>query len=301
MTAMRDRDWDILIRRLQEGKCTPFFGAGAGYGTLPLGPELAKELAEAFEYPLKDAHDLTRVTQYMAVLAREGMFPKDEVARRLSQRGYPDFNQDGEPHRIFAEFPLPIYITTNYDDFLMEALRRKGKLPRRETCAWNDTVRRRQPSIFAPGSDFQPHHRTPVVFHLHGSLDLKESMVLTEEDYFDFLLGLSEDFPSTVPAVIQEAIAEATLIFIGYGLHDWNFRVIHRGLMKKVVRGNRRVSVTVQLPVRSSGEAAQNRDDAVETYMEEYFKAIDVAVYWGTPHEFAEELHRRWKEHVNGH
>lgn len=300
MAAMRDSDWDTILGRLKEGRCTPFFGAGAGYGTLPLGKDLAKELAAVCGYPLKDPHNLTRVTQFMAVQRRDGMFPKDEVVKRLSQRGYPDFDQDGEPHRIFAEFPLPIYITTNYDDFLMEALRRKGKEPRRETCAWNHAVRRRQRSIFTPESDFEPHERTPVVFHLHGSLELRDSMVLTEDDYFDFLVGLSEDFPGTVPSAIQEAIAETSLIFVGYGLHDWNFRVIHRGLMKRVVRGSRRISVTAQLPQLRNGDGAKNRDEAVEAYMERYFEEMDVAVYWGTAREFARELYRRWQGRDNG-
>jgi len=293
VATIRERDWEILLRRLHEGKCTPFFGAGASHGTLPRAPELARQLATEYSYPLEDAEDLIRVTQFLAVSYREGMFPKDEVAKRLSQLGYPDFSRDGEPHKVFAEFPLPVYITTNYDDFLMEALRRRGKAPRRETCAWNDTVRRKHPSIFAQGAGFEPQPKTPVVFHLHGCLDLKESMVLTEEDYFDFLLGLSEDFHAVVPAAIQEAIAEASLIFIGYGLHDWPFRVIHRGLMKKVVQGNRRVSVTVQVLPGGGSEAGQD-------YMERYFETMNVAVYWGTAHQFAEELYGRWKAYTDG-
>src|SRR5215472_16062174 len=123
-------EWEAGLWR-RYGSRTGRFGAGASHGTLPIAAELARQLADEYHYPLEDAEDLIRVTQFLAVSYREGMFPKDEVARRLSQRGYPDFNRDGEPHRVFAEFPLPIYITTNYDDFLMEALRRKGKAHRR--------------------------------------------------------------------------------------------------------------------------------------------------------------------------
>src|SRR2546422_10730743 len=105
---MRDSDWDTILGRLKEGRCTPFFGAGAGAGTLPLGEELARELAAVSSYPLKDPHDLTRVTQFMAVERRGGMFPKDEGAKRLGGRGHPDFDPEGGPRRMFAGVPLRI-------------------------------------------------------------------------------------------------------------------------------------------------------------------------------------------------
>ena len=33
----------------------------------------------------------------------------------------------------------------------------------------------------------------PVVFHLHGHLGLAESLVLTEDDYLDFLVSISRN------------------------------------------------------------------------------------------------------------
>ena len=38
---LQDRDWTLLLRRIKDGKCTPFLGAGACYGALPLGSTLA--------------------------------------------------------------------------------------------------------------------------------------------------------------------------------------------------------------------------------------------------------------------
>ena len=34
--TLEDKDWDLLLRRIKAGKCTPFLGAGAAYGVLPL-------------------------------------------------------------------------------------------------------------------------------------------------------------------------------------------------------------------------------------------------------------------------
>ena len=34
----------------------------------------------------------------------------------------PDFRAPSEPHAVLADLPLPIYMTTNYDDFMVKAL-----------------------------------------------------------------------------------------------------------------------------------------------------------------------------------
>jgi len=47
-TRLGDRDWEILLRRIQNGKCTPFLGAGVNHGVLPLGSEIAQRWAEDF-------------------------------------------------------------------------------------------------------------------------------------------------------------------------------------------------------------------------------------------------------------
>ena len=40
-STLTDKDWEILLRRIPLGKCVPFLGAGACYGALPLGAEIA--------------------------------------------------------------------------------------------------------------------------------------------------------------------------------------------------------------------------------------------------------------------
>ena len=47
-SKLEEKDWDTLIKRIYIGKCTPFFGAGACKGTLPLGPEIAKKWTKEY-------------------------------------------------------------------------------------------------------------------------------------------------------------------------------------------------------------------------------------------------------------
>ena len=244
-TLLGDRDWEILLRRIQDGKCTPFLGAGVNDGVLPLGSDIAQQWAEQFQYPLEDRYDLARVAQFLAVLHRDPMLPKRNFSRASKASALRILRPPDEPHSILAELPLPIYMTTNYDDFMFKALMSRGKDPRRELCRWNGLLKK-PPSVFDVGTGFRPTSANPVVFHLYGHNEVPESLVLTEDDYLDFLVNISRQ-QDLLPPRIQEALTGASLLFIGYRLADWDFRVLFRGLVTSKEGSLRRISVAVQL------------------------------------------------------
>lgn len=281
---MRESDWKLLLTRADDGLCTPFLGAGAVAHALPLGADIAARWAKAHGYPLEDGHDLARVAQFVAVHQDDAMYPKELLGDELRTLALPDFTAPGEPHMILARMPLPVFITTNYDDSMYQALVAAGKDPRREVCRWN-----RSPALAAEPSPladplYTPTPADPLVFHLHGRLGLPESLVLTEDDYLDFLVAISRD-AALLPHQIHRALAGTSLLFIGYRLADWDFRVIHRGLVAATEASLRRLSVTVQL-------AAENE---ARDYLDRYFGALKLRVYWGTAAAFALELDERWK------
>src|SRR5262245_3888096 len=113
--ALTDDDWDILLNRIHNGKCTPFIGAGACYGSLPLAHDIANSWIREENHPLKGETDLARIAQYVAIQRQDAMFPKDDLLRTWFTRiAYPDFFAPDEPHGVLADLPLPIYMTTNY-------------------------------------------------------------------------------------------------------------------------------------------------------------------------------------------
>lgn len=286
--TLEDKDWHLLLRRIEGGKCTPFLGAGACYPTLPLGSEIARRWAEQYQYPLADTGNLARVAQFLAV-KYDPMYPKEEILKQFFRDvDPPDFREADEPHGVLADLPLPVYLTTNYDDFLVRALKDRGKAPRRELCCWNKYVKGQQ-SVSEIETDFEPSEDNPLVFHLHGHDEVSESLVLAEGDYLDFLVNVSRD-ATMLPPRIQRALAGASPLFIGYALEDWSFRVLYQGLINATDPSLRRISVTVQLPLPQEQQK----------YLDDYFHSKDVSVYWGTAREFAAELGRRWKEFSNG-
>lgn len=298
-SVLSDSDWTSLLERIKAGRCTPFLGAGACYDVLPLGSDIARILAEEYDYPLSDTFELPRVTQYLAVKLGDPMRPKEIVMDRwfkdLNLR-LPNFDDPDEPHSFLASLPLPVYITTNYDPFMIEALRKHHKEPKRVVCAWNSALRNSGRTRVRK-KRLKPTVPNPWVYHLHGSDNQYESLVLTEDDYLDFLVNISQD-TEVVPLYIRRSLATSSLIFLGYRLGDWDFRVLYRGLLRLTDPTLRRFSVTVQL----LPDVMETKRSEAQNYLEKYFDSPEmrIKVYWGTAREFIEELRRRWELHVNG-
>ena len=303
---LKESDWENLLQRIKEKTCTPFIGAGACAGTLPLGSEISQEWADKYNYPLIDKRDLARVSQFLAV-DQDPIFPKELIRRKFSKIAPPDFTMQDEPHSLLADLNLPIYITTNYDSFMFLALQNRkqhDRDPRRELCKWNPLVDLNTPSVFGTDenrTDYVPSSANPLVYHLHGHYDTPQSMVLTEDDYLNFMVNFSSD-QNFLPAPIRGALAGTSLLFIGYSLNDWNFRVLFRGLIGSQAAGLGYTSVAVQLAPSAADDSEKGKLDA-QNYLDTYFEKIQqvkVRVYWGDIKEFTTELRQRWEDFSNG-
>jgi hypothetical protein len=189
MEELNEATWKLLLRRMRDGDCTPFLGAGASSGSIPVASQMAREWAAEQGYPLADCSDLAKVAQYMAVM-EDNLAPKELVRNQFESVKPPDFLDPLEPHRVLADLPIPVYITTNYDEFMIDALRASRRDPVQELCRWNGYMRSFHPSAFETRRDYRPSVATPLVFHLHGSFKVPESIVLTEDDYLDFLISI---------------------------------------------------------------------------------------------------------------
>jgi len=293
--TLEDNEWKLLLERISMKKCTPFIGAGACHGTLEMGGEIAEKWAKKYNYPLKDRRDLARVAQFLAV-DKDDMFPKDKIQQQFEGVAPPDFSKPNEPHALLADLKLPIYITTNYDSFMSQALRSREANPQRELCRWNKYVEVNSESVLK-SSDYKPSAASPLVYHLHGHHEMSQSMVLTEDDYLAFLAELSKN-QSLLPPPILKALTGTSLLFIGYSLNDWNFRVLFRGLIESLGASLEYTSVAVQL----TPDTAENLEDGQEKaqqYLDKYFakiQKIKVKVFWGDIKDFTAELRKQWEE-----
>jgi hypothetical protein len=291
--ALTDKEWSLLLSRISKQRCTPFLGAEATGGLMPTRSEIARRWAEEVSFPLDDPLDLAKVSQFIATTV-DGAAPREKVLEELKKVGLPNFEARDEPHRILAELPLEVYVTTDYHDFMVRALKSRNRAPRQELCRWNETIRDEK-SVFDEG--FQPSVANPVVFHLYGHAGISESLVLTEDNYLDFLVDISKE-EKRIPARIQQAFSRASLMFLGYRLNDLEFRVLLRTLATvKRAPEYRHVAVqVVHVGTQAESEEQLARLAKIQEYFSDYCEPFSIKTYWGTTHDFLVELKQRWDQ-----
>lgn len=285
-----DLEWEQLKSQLQNGECTPFIGAGACGSRLPVGKHLSLELARALRYPFTDPDELMRVSQFGAWRHFGPLAFKRRVAKFLNDALQPS-SSGVDVHRILAGFPLPIYITTNYDNLMVEALRAAGKNPIHRHYPWytdNNGNRRKSRAERIP----TPTAEEPLVYHLHGTGDDCESMVISEADYHTYLANLTLESAGenwSIPAPVIGALARRSLLFVGYSLQDWTFRVLFHGLLNPMAAVLQPGNVSVQLEPELVDTEERTLTDAKD-YLRKYYDQLNVSVFWGGSDAFFQKL-----------
>ena len=146
------------------------------------------------------------------------------------------------------------------------------------------------PSVFSKESGYIPDEKNPLVYHLHGLETYPNSLVLTENDYLDFLVQIAKDKNSLIPDPVKTALTMSSLLLLGYELQDWDFRVLYKGLITSRMRQRGGVNICIQL------KPTQGQVDQAQDFLQEYFKQAKFSIYWGNPQEFAQELWQAWPD-----
>jgi hypothetical protein len=311
--------WPALIRSIKRGQCTPLIGTHLSEALLGSSYEIARSWAETYHFPMAphEREDLPQVAQYLSV-NQDPVFPREELVEYM--RGeilhrYADllppelqnaplnelFKSLGEkrraenpadPYRVLAELPFAIYLTTNASNLLAEALRAAGKEPQVELCRWNEEVEQLD-SIYDDEPDYQPTPERPLVYHLFGIFDELESLVLTEDDYFDYLIGVSSN-KELIPIAVRQALANSALLFLGFRLDDWNFRVLFRSIMSQEGRSLRKKYAHIAGQILPE-EGRLLEPERARRYLESYFQDSDISIFWGSAEDFTKELLAQWQ------
>jgi hypothetical protein len=266
----REPPYGVIAKALKRGQVVPFLGAGVNIGVpqspvpdngpvgarLPSGADLSLSLASLASFPEdgeNERRDLSKVASY---------FVETSGRRNLLRELHEIFNQDYTPckiHEYLAEIERPMLIvTTNYDDLTERAFKAAGRpydlvvhpTDRSDLKAsvlwWK--YGDKEPIAEAPNSlpMTERLRTTTVIYKMHGSvvrpwyrgaetLDDDEdhpyrndSYVITEEDYINFIHRMTEKV--AVPMQFMTYFSTRQFLFLGYGLRDWNLRVVLKNL-----------------------------------------------------------------------
>jgi len=299
--------------------------------------QLTKQWAAKIGYPMSDSYNLARVAQYRQV---ESGFPerarieyirflierllkaneedeeyKDIVTRFkkhpqtllfsdvVRQLDYPRFPEGGEdPLRLLAKLPLRIYVTTSYSNFLERALMAEEKTPRTQLCF----CKAGKSNIIAehlPDRDFKPTSTNPAVVHLYGLEDYTNTLVLSEDDYMNFLINAVEEIDSQdyYPSYLRGALPESSLILLGYHMQNWDFRTLFRfgSKVRKPETLDDELTPSIAIQFKPSLEKKEIEARSLQ-YLEKYFAKRNFRVKWTGAEEFVYELWDTWNKYLLG-
>jgi hypothetical protein len=245
----------IIWDEIKDGRVVPFLGAGASLcgrpvgdggeparwtgaetSFLPNGPELGKWLAAKCMFPDEaETSDLAKIASYYEIRAHRTLLVRrlrDVFSRRYSH---------GPIHDFLAESPKPLLIvTTNYDTLIEQAFQQRDRPyhlvthPERDDYAgsvlwWKPGAK--EPKIERPRELPLSLEDTSIIYKMHGTVNLRSSwnsFVITEEDYVRFLASMTDR--QAIPARFMMHFQESAFLFLGYGLRDWNLRVLLENL-----------------------------------------------------------------------
>ena len=227
----------LVAEAVRQGRCILFLGAGVhapppegssfeypAERRPPTGSALSQILARSCNlerrFPGEDPSNLQRVALFY------------EIARSRHQLvdAVTDAVQTGKSPspmlRTLAELRFPLVITTNYDRLFENALVQAGKQPR---------VAAYTPQLEATTDYRDPTVESPVVFKIHGDIARPETIVITDEDYIQFVLRMSNKDPyDPVPLTLKYYLTGWTTLFVGYSLLDYNLRLLFKTLRWKI-------------------------------------------------------------------
>ena len=245
---------------MAQGRVIPLLGAGVNLcgrptdaswlngAYLPSAGELARHLADRFDYPRDETLDLVRVSEYAYVMSGSG--PLYEELHQVFDADYPI----SPLHRFLAGLPgrleqanqprrCQLIVTTNYDDALERAFREAGE-PFDLVCYITEGAHRGkfahwppegEPTLIEIPNEYEklrPGEQS-VILKIHGAIDRAgpeaewDSYVITEDHYIDYLTRT--EIQNLVPVMLAMQLRRSHFLFLGYSMRDWNLRVIlHR-------------------------------------------------------------------------
>jgi hypothetical protein len=332
------RAWRQLVTHIRTGKCVPILGPGLLEPLIGTSREIASRLAEANGYPLalSGREDLPQVAQFLKTMfddsttrdeviketirgldlrwpeldatTIDAIAPGKDLLERLT-RAWREYQRERpfEPHRYLARMPsIRTIITVNPDDLLVEAMKDADRIPRIIRCSWDGEA-----SPIAAGSPsgrLQPTEASPDIYQLFGHLGDPEDVVMTEDDYFEFLTAvprrqaqkmfvqLDNDLTN---ALLWGTLASSALVFLGFRLTDWDFRSLFRLLIDQGGKNKRSPFTHIAVQIAPEDGAPGGAEQA-RNFIERLFSELvssrqssKIAVYWGGVEDFIEELHNQ--------
>jgi hypothetical protein len=307
--------WGSICRFVQDGACVPIIGPDVAEHIFGGVRMIASDIAQKNRFPLdgRDRSDLAKVAQFVLTqnsleyVQREVI---DGLIGGLQKAGsrligppaeamdVPDLmeaivtklvDDEKDPLKIVAALNAKVFVHASFNSLLEMFLTKtkingKVKQPVPLVTEWRDERRDDLHPAEFPG---EPSVEKPLVYYVFGKAQQTSTWVLTEDDFFDYLIRTTRY--QLMPPVVSDALVTGSLLFLGFPLDDWKFRVLFRMILAKggrqLLQGYNHVGVQLD-PDETTIDNARR----AKKYFERYFSNSKIDIYWGTAADFLREL-----------
>lgn len=201
------QSYERLKESLQKGNTILFVGAGISASVkLPNWEKLIEQLAKDLGY------DTDVFKEYGDYLALAEYYRQEKTFENLQNRMKRKWNvkkeaiRNSELYKTIIDLNFPIIYTTNYDRCLEKAM---------------DIWKKKYKTIVEVKdiADIEPD--TVQIVKFHGDIMVKDSLVLSESQYFDRL-----SFDTSLDIKLRSDMLSKSILFVGYSLSDINIRLM---------------------------------------------------------------------------
>jgi hypothetical protein len=232
---IRDVVWSSLITSLQSGRCVLVLGPDIVADSLRVESQAtveSKSVRDAFcDYLARQLEDENQKIAEPALFAIAQQYEDHSAFATVSLKNVaagffrnPGF-VPGSLHRKLANCPFNLILTTCHDNLFAEALGAANKSVSRYWYHYRGEPRdnRELDTRISPDA--------PAIYHLFGTFDEPDSLVLTENDLLDFINHFISGRPA-LPNSLRSLLRNNTFLFVGFGIRYWYIRVLLKLLIR---------------------------------------------------------------------
>jgi len=205
-------DWNFILETIKEDKCI-----------LLLGPEIARTMdGIPLQYALIRHLGIDGNSNILKYYNQDELFLFANKAAKAKEyykikEFYNTATIDKKIYQLIAGIPFHLVISVSPDLYLTRVFEKNGY--RHRSLIYNKT---NNPEELEP-----PKKNDPVIYNLFGSIELEESLILTHDDLFDFLLAVigNKNLPTELRNTFQNA---KNIIFLGFEFEKWYVQLLLR-------------------------------------------------------------------------
>jgi hypothetical protein len=177
-----------------------------------------------------------------------------------------------------------VYVTTNFDPLLERALKAHERAPQQVRTRWRYG---KAPRARRRGAVAAPTVKAPLVYHVFGAFGPADRRRPgADRGRLLRLPDLTRRAAKLMPAEVESALVDNSLLFLGFRLTDWHFRVLFRLMMS--LPGRERLKQYCHVAVQLDPDMQTMADvEGAKVYLAEYFgKEANIDIFWGSSEEF---------------